>query len=280
MIHLENCIHGGEFGEVCVTRVWPAFLLKQWLGAEVRIHSSWVDDLKEEVWSQFSDSYSFPAEEGMKERAVLSFLSGARHYYVKRRLFPEELANARMDWSWVKKDPRKYVCFIPCLSERWEKDGEYGYTAGGRSLPFREWLELKEMVNHYGYEVVGVGWVKHTGLSKVERHRLGDETMFLETLKNPERAEYLQRQLEVMSGAEFTLSMGGGGFLAPSFGMPAISVDEFWGNYVPDWLPLHDRPDVSVLYWGKKERDQMSLQEKMDATREFVRAEIERRLAP
>ncbi len=275
-LDLRNIIHGGEFGEVCVTRIWPAFLLKRWLGDEVNIHSEWLDDLKEEVWSQFSDSYHFPAKEGTGKSAVLKLFSKMR------RDFPRELVNAKMDWSWVKKDPRKYVCFIPCLSERWLKGDEFGGTAGGRSLPFLEWLELKELVNHYGYEVIGVGWAPHTGLDRldrVDRNRIGNETMFLETLKKPVRTEYLQRQLEVMSGAEFTLSMGGGGFLAPSFGMPAISVDEFWGLYVPGWLPLHDRPDVSVLYWGK-ERDKMTLQEKLDATRVFVREEIKRRLAP
>lgn len=229
-----------EFSADMVQGLFCSFLVKQKLQDKMKIRCYWNRELPKQLWEQFCDEY-IVSNESSRNRCLYN------HVKSKRRSFTLGDFHKRFNLSFLDSPfCEKYVCFIPLLSERWS---EKPWKGSGRSIPFEGWARLRQLANKYGHRVVVLGLVHGTGLDKTQGklEQLGDEIclMFNKSILST----YLVKQLSIMKNALFTVGMGGGGVIAPVFGLPTISVDLNWHRTEFDrFFHMEKRDDVYALY--------------------------------
>jgi FkbM family methyltransferase len=273
MLKITNIISGKEFGTDICRNIWTSMILKKKFGDLIHIKSKGKWDFPKEIWTQFTDEYIVEkiSHQECISRKLLKQLNN--------RLSQEDY-HAKFDWTWVTPTDRKYVCFIPLLAERWTPTEEIPMdkksTAGGRSLPFSDWVDLKNLANSFGYDVIVLGDMKHTGIKRVDWSQLGDEFFFIQEFDGPPN-KYFSEQLKIMANAKFTIGMGGGGTVAPAFGLPGIQVDENW--HYSEFDKTHGvelRDDLDVLFQFPKNSNNKEI---FNLTKQFCVDAFERRLS-
>lgn len=216
---------------------------------------------------------------GVMERKGLHPCRIWMNTYMKNENLDYHFFDHKFDFSEFpfEKPFDKYICIIPSMTERWQKaNGDISGTAGGRSVPFEAWLNYKHLANSKGYIVIGMGIRKETGLNKVDWKKLSDEYFYRDDYDSGNTLYcYLWEQLQILRGATFVLSLGGGSYIGPAFGFPSISCDANWRNAFPLFTRMHLNPRYSVLWDFPK---QASLQENLKITDEFIIREMKRRL--
>lgn len=295
MITIDDILSGGvEFTPDLVRLFWSNHQLLARKRKEVRIEVGWQCYFPEEFSVLFCDRYIFQ-EKWIKRTkkfagdALLRQLGGKRFEKWKAQYGFSRPDIRRFKNSFGIDEP--YVCFIPSLSERWGLRGATQYPAGGRSVYFEDWLEYKRLCNASGYKVICMGLVKTTGMRKIDYHQLGDIIFCVDKCEytrywNQEVKGfpyYLWDQIQIMAGAKFTLGMGGGGLIAPAFGLPCITVDEFYkshfGIYGLDYEDFDIVSDFECYDVCKSNlSDEESLEKKLDKTREAMAEILPRRL--
>lgn len=246
-------IYQQEFGRDLVRTVWRNRLLKLQF-PELKIHAVCPFFFPKEIWTQFCTTYHYyPYNTDTIVRKLGISLEELRGREVRIDQLYKQITdfNYSFDLSTLSPSPspigRPYVCFIPQVSERWQNP--HHCDRYGRSAPYASYLRYRKYLNEKGVQTVALGCAKSMGLLKTKNfdpNELADYCYFLHDFEGL-REEYLLRQLSLMKNALTTIGMGGGALVAPTFGLPCISVDEFFYRHFSKKALLEQRPSTFIL---------------------------------
>jgi hypothetical protein len=260
-----------EFGMDLVRQVWCPFIWKQCF-PDVKIRVTSAHYFPEEITSQFCDE--FVVEQNVKEKDTIIVYNSLRDRI--KKMVPKTYYRNSIkmpDTKTTTDEP--YVCFVPLLSDYWDDKPNIKNRSGGASVPFKNWMEYKRIVNEKGYKVFVLGNTKEIGYENIPEEfsklDLGDYHFYREGENN--NIHYVWKQIQIMQHAKFTIGMGGGGLVAPSFGLPCVSVDKIFQRHFTHKFPYR-LPKYDILHEFKT----TNKNEMIKQTNEFVLSCLEKRL--
>jgi hypothetical protein len=265
---LNYRIPTNEFGMDFSHQVWCPFIWKQYFpDSKIRVTGSHY--FPEEITKQFCEEYV--VEQNINDNGPFLHY----HYLLRkiRKVVPIDFLKRKIYLPPNKRIvDEPYICFIPHLTERWFGKTIGSYHAGGVSVPFKNWMEYKRIVNEKGYKVFVLGNTHDVGYEGLPYKDLGDYHFYREGENN--NTHYLWKQIQIMQHAKFTIGTGGGGLVAPTVGLPCISVDVLFKKHFTKKFPFNSFEDFNVLcdYENRNSEDMIR------KTNEFILSSIHARL--